>query len=579
MNNPITFESLGFTSEREGEIKSLLSKIAPTDTDAQLRSWFPSAVAKREGHEIVLAAAHGFLTQEEVDEVKEDIENPEEGDDDSQDDAGDEGEDDATPDKENGNEDADGQPQSNQDNPDGQDDDSTTAQGHSTQQEEDIDNEESVNTDDHSAHADDETIRKALERLLGNGGKLPPRCPIPSCDPVDAKKALKFWLTNMSGLANEIKRRFVACARTERTRNCKTGKLSLRNTVKIGSDSNFVFDKKTKGTNRRVAFAGALDWSSSMNGFSDVVGRADCLLKLKKLAKLDTWFNEPLLAVTKRRNDCKIDACSVSIHGENGQIMGTGSGGQNFNSPAYGTVSLRYGVKIIASKRYYGDDPVGAKILMSFTLSYGQWVGANLIRKALTKLSIPNFWSGFTHNSYTIRDWNERGDINMPLYSFGLTNSACGFATMIDQLRTRNEERKIAILFTDGAVNHDDHVNKSRENQTQTNVESAKLSNKGNDLALSRAVKANKEEKDKLGSERVNDLIRQGWKQGIEIYVIGLNLQGFNIETIERVVGKGHVVSVQDIATELPAVIAEIIGNDPHDLKKTRQGKGYLLTN
>jgi hypothetical protein len=259
--------------------------------------------------------------------------------------------------------------------------------------------------------------------------------------------------------------------------------------------------------------------------------------------------------------------------------MGTGSGGINSNSAAFGMVRLKYNSVNVTSEKYFGDDPVGAKILMSFTLSYGQWVGANLIRKALTKLSIPNFWSGFTHNSYTVRDWNERGDINMPLYSFGLTNSACGFATMIDQLKTRNEERKIAILFTDGAVNHDDKVNKSRENQTQTNVESAKLSNQGNEQAIGKVERANHAEFAKLGSERVNELIRQGWKQGIEIYVIGLNLQGFNIETIERVVGKGHVVSVQDIATELPAVIAEIIGNDPHDLKKTRKGKGYLLTN
>ena len=400
----------------------------------------------------------------------------------------------------------------------------------------------------------------------------------------------------MSSLVNEIKKRFVASARTKRTRNCKTGRLSLRNPCKIAADSSFVFNRKTKGTNRRVAVAGSLDWSGSMAGYTSCSGKKACVAKLKKLSKVDPWFKPHLATAMVIENGSPQDNhCYIYVNdmcGSHGHLMGVSSENGSPTSAASGTVSLSINGKTDISPRYNGNEPKGAKVLMSFTCAYGQWVGANLIRKALNKLGIANFWCGFTHNPFTICDWGDRGDVIMPVQSFGGTNSAVGFATMIDQLRTRNEERRIAILFTDGDVGRSNSVVKDRTNLTKTNQETANFNgkkeydkvyretssyNKAQDAynASMSDCNAAKNKASKGGHENVTTLLKDAWKEGIEVYVIGIGLGESCISSIEDVVGKGHAVGVQDIATELPAVIAEIIGNDEKDLKKTSHGAGY----
>jgi hypothetical protein len=400
----------------------------------------------------------------------------------------------------------------------------------------------------------------------------------------------------LSGLVNEIRKRFVAAARTKRTRNCKTGKLSLRNPCKIAADSSFVFNKKTKGTNRRVAVAGALDWSGSMAAWSRCIGKKSCVSKLKKLAKLDPWFAPQLQAVTALQNGTYQAAqVRLTIVDQNrGNIKGIDTEKLGVGKAARGAVQVSIpDHSRDKSQVYSADDDRGAKILMSFTCAYGQWVGANLIRRALGKLGIANFWAGFTCDPYTVRDWGERGDVILPSQSFGGTNSAVGFATLIDQLRTRREERRIAILFTDGDVGEHELAPVDRSNSLATNGttqgQAAELSytaahERGGSNADQSAYHRIRENHQaalnaqrESGYESTTQLLEQAWKEGIEVYVIGLSLSDSDISNISDVVGKGHAVSVSDIATELPAVIAEIIGNDEHDLKATAKGRGYGL--
>ena len=144
-----------------------------------------------------------------------------------------------------------------------------------------------------------------------------------------------------------------------------------------------------------------------------------------------------------------------------------------------------------------------------------------------------------------MKGWSDKGLIAAPTVKGLGASTCCGAAMMasVRELQTRREERRIAVIFSDGSFN-------------------------GTHRAWDEGA-------DEYRS--ANDFCKEAWAEGIEVYYIGIHVSDSEIEHAERLLGKGHAAGVTDIATELPALLNTIIEMDERDLRKTAEGKGYKL--
>ena len=71
------------------------------------------------------------------------------------------------------------------------------------------------------------------------------------------------------------------------------------------------------------------------------------------------------------------------------------------------------------------------------------------------------------------------------------------------------------------------------------------------------------------------EVVKEAWKAGIEIYYIGLHISQEQIVEAESLLGKGHVTTVTDVATELPKLLETIVGRTERDLVTLAKGGGF----
>ena len=199
------------------------------------------------------------------------------------------------------------------------------------------------------------------------------------------------------------------------------------------------------------------------------------------------------------------------------------------------------------------------KVAALYTRAHAQWIGANLMRSAFRKSGIAQWWGCFDADAYTIRDWNQTtGVIPAPVTFGGATNVCSGMVSLINMLRMRNEERRIALLFSDGSFSDE------MSEEHLSGVTSLSMESRGDD-------RRNRRETTTI------DQIKKAWSEGIEVYYIGLQVSDTDISRAEEMLGKGHAISIANIATDLPKVMEQIILMDEHNLKQTNKGKGFAI--
>tara|TARA_R110000824_G_scaffold53729_2_gene148459 strand:+ start:31 stop:1062 length:1032 start_codon:yes stop_codon:yes gene_type:complete len=340
------------------------------------------------------------------------------------------------------------------------------------------------------------------------------------------------------------------------------------------SDSQFVFCKKTKGTSRRVAVASMLDYSGSMmhssvRGEEGIKVLAATCLKYGRQGpakKILAWLDQQRLAgggkVSEYAN-ANINAANVSASYGNPCGLQKGMWHCDRVDPdgrleiwlSGGTGGDQLEVQVATAR----DHPEAlAKLSGLFNRLQGQWIGANLIRSALTKCGIANWWGAFHGNCYTLKGWHDKTHL-IPAAMTGTgnsTNVSAGLVTVANQLRERPEERRIALLFSDGAFNN-----------TTSDIDPSKT------LAADNRYEAG----GRKFQRNTRQAIEDAWKDGIEVYYIGLQVGREGIEVAESVLGKGHAISVTNVATELPKVLEKIIGLKVADLKRTSKGEGFKV--
>jgi hypothetical protein len=372
------------------------------------------------------------------------------------------------------------------------------------------------------------------------------------------KASFSYWRQNLSRLVNRLRRNALAIARNKCKRYQRSGRLDLKDPVRIATDSPYCFQRKLRGTNRRVAVATMMDYSGSMQGSTKFRGEAAAkrLITTLRRVGLTEEAAEFAKVLQSPAGDLGWEPC-LSVHMNGSHAFGNRAGlshGKSEDSKGGHRVYLSIN-KGHESYQCTVNEPVLAQRLAAlFQRLHGQWIGANLIRRAFEKCGIANYWGAFTGDSHKVKGWNDRGLINPPTVK-SLGNSTCTASAMraaVRELRTRREERRIAVIFSDGSFG----------------VRTATSDNAGN-------ASANKPGEGEF--KTAMEFCKEAWSEGIEVYYIGIHVSDSEIASAESILGKGHAAGVTDIATELPALLDSIIGMDERDLRKTADGKGYKL--
>jgi hypothetical protein len=210
---------------------------------------------------------------------------------------------------------------------------------------------------------------------------------------------------------------------------------------------------------------------------------------------------------------------------------------------------------IIITRSKDGLDAV-MKFAALYNRLHAQWIGASLIRSAFRKCGIAQWWGYFTESSKTLCGWNDSNSaMPVPHGTGGGTNMASGVQSAVRMLKSRREERRIAIIFSDGSFCNDSC------NEEKSGVDAL----------------ADDFEYTGKGSKKTMEFVKKAWAEGIEVYYIGLQVGQRNIEHAEKLLGKHHAINVNDIATDLPKVLEAIIALDEGDLRKTNKGDGFNI--
>jgi hypothetical protein len=183
---------------------------------------------------------------------------------------------------------------------------------------------------------------------------------------------------------------------------------------------------------------------------------------------------------------------------------------------------------------------------------YAQYIGCNLLRSAFQKCGIANHWASFSRqDTRKLIGWNDMTRV-IPAYKgpLGGTRVSEGVGRCVNTLLKRPEERRIALIISDGSFDNIDHNSNT-------------LSGVGR-CDLGRRVSTKTE-------------IESAWKKGVEVYYLGINISASEIKAAEMLLGKGHAFSVSDTATELPKVVESIILMKTNDLRKISKGKGFAI--
>ena len=352
------------------------------------------------------------------------------------------------------------------------------------------------------------------------------------------------------------------------------------------SDSKFVFNQKLKGKGKRVAVASMLDYSASMNGttlqglpaFEGLQKTLSRYGLAKEASELLAWITEwkaalddsrakhPDFVASNTAKDCiKIYVARDGIRHcfGNPASFSDRKGGNFKNSPTC-SLSFSFVCNFSLHQRLsfkISADEHGELMVMRFAALFqrtqGQWIGANLIREAFTKCGIPQWWGAFHDKAYTLKSWGEAGALTCPVKDLGSTNTALAIANCVNALKARREERKIAVIFSDGDLD----------------VSYCESTDGVAPLACDRMDA----DYDGSATFSTTQVIKRAWKEGIEIYYVGLQLNSRQIKRAESMVGKGHAVSVVDVASELPKVLEQIISLNEHDTRSTQDGQGFKI--
>ena len=412
----------------------------------------------------------------------------------------------------------------------------------------------------------EESIINALKALFnGKGAKDPDWKPSAYAKEEAAEAAFGYWGAFLNRLVTGIKRSFEAISRNKLVRHQRGGRIDLKSSVKIATDSPYCFARKLRGTNRRVAVASFMDFSGSMAGGTEIMGIENCKKACKTLRRLGLSDFANKVSSILAKQDANQRMHHLNFHFNLNGAFGNPSGLSNRTTKQENTEHEATGITFLYLENgqwmreelgLAGNTEVAQRVAGLFQRLQGQFIGANLIRKAFSKCGIAQYWGAFTENAHKVKGWNEKGIISSPRSNdLGGTNIAKALNSAVRELQTRPEERRIAFIMSDGSF----------DDGTSPDLD-------GNGI---RSAETNYH--DRPTHLNVNDFVKKAWAQGIEVYYIGLHVRPEDLAEAEEMLGKGHAIGVTDIATELPALMEAIVKMDDRDMRQTAKGQGYKI--